>query len=96
MHVSLSIAVHPSNDNVAVGHLSVRRQSEADPSRGLNTYSESNVLLLSIKAPVELVVSTLIQNHIEAVFLRQLAVWLRISFWSSQQVQTPAAPVLVV
>ena len=74
MHVSLSIAVYPSDDDVTVGHLSVRRQSEADPTCCLHTHCKSDVLTLFIEAPVELVVSALIQDLAEAVPLRQFAV----------------------
>ena len=74
MHVSLSIAVHPSDDDIAVGHLSVGRQSEADPSCCVHTDGKSDILVSSVEAPVELVVSTPIHDLAEAVLLRQLAV----------------------
>ena len=72
--MSLSIAIYPSNDDVTVGHLSVGRQSEADPTCCLHTHCKSDALVSSIEAPVELVVSTMIHDLVEAVFLRQLAV----------------------
>ena len=74
MHVSLSIAVYPSDDHVAVGHLSVGRQSEADPSCCVHTDGKSDILVSSVEAPVELVVSTPIHDLAEAILLCQLTV----------------------
>ena len=55
MELSSSIVRHPSNDHVRVWHLSVGRDPEAYPARGLHTDGERNGFRDIVERPVQFV-----------------------------------------
>ena len=56
MKMSDSIVVHPSDYNVAVRHLSVRRQSESNPSCRACAHRKRDGAVLFVETPIQLVV----------------------------------------
>ena len=66
----LSFLVHPTNDHVGAGHLSVGRESEANPAFRADTHGKGNGLRIEVVAPEELVV--LVQSGREGVPYREV------------------------
>ena len=55
MEHRVSFIRDPSYDHVRVGHLSVRRKSKANPTRGIHANGEGNCLCFIVERPVEFV-----------------------------------------
>ena len=88
----VSPGVHPSNHHVRLRHLSVGRQSEADPSRGPHAHGESDVLRLDVKVPVERVVTSF-QLGGEAVGLAEVVRTVRHRQQRSQYEKSTSHPI---
>ena len=70
MKHGLSFCSDPSYDHVRVRHLSVGRQSEANPATGLHSNGERNGLRIIVEVPVEFVETSFsfsVQSSLERV-----------------------------
>ena len=63
--VSSTTPIHPSYHHVWLRHLPVGWQSKADPSSGPHTHSETNILCVVVKQPVQSVI--FVQSGIELI-----------------------------